>query len=208
MDIHGTDCKVMLQVSDKGSYSKPSSSVISRMSWNTTAMSMEELKDRISKGYSFVPFDRSKEKAVMMYSNTLFIDIDHVGIGLDVLMDSMKDIPSIAYDTFSSTKGDYGYRLVYVFDKSFKGSQQKDLFMRIVEDKENYIPQPTEKTVNGKKVKSGYDYRVCNQYYNGTNREVFCSGIVYELPNDLIEEKLEVQKTNKNCTTYNSYYCQ
>ena len=200
--------RVNLQISNRGFSVKPTGKEINKLYWSDSVLYIDELAEYIAKGYCFTPFDREKENAWNKTSNVIFIDIDHVkGIGLDALLDVMKDKPTLAYNSFSSTEGDYGYRLVYVFDKQYKGCQLTDLFMRIVKDKDNFIPQYLEEWVEGKKIKRGYDYRVCNQYYNGTNRDVFQSGLVYELPQNLEEEEFGNQITKVNCTTYNDYYC-
>lgn len=199
----GKDYRVNLQISNRGFSVKPTGKEINKLYWSDSVLYIDELAEYIAKGYCFTPFDRKKEIAWNKTSNVIFIDIDHVkGIGLDALLDVMKDKPTLAYNSFSSTKGDYGYRLVYVFDKPYKGCQLTDLFMRIVKDNDNYIPQYVEEYVNGKKIKRGYDYRVCNQYYNGTNREVFKSGLVYELPQDLEEEEFGNQITKQQYKHY------
>lgn len=168
IEKRNVDYSFSLKRTQDGYAQKPISEVIEKMRFTTTCCTVSQLSKWIGEGYAFCPIDRSKEKCQNMTGEVVFIDIDHTPYDMKTTLEKVQYKPTIAYDTFScgSKKGEYSYRFVYVFNEPYKGSDFNFLYEHIIDSNDlKYV-----------------DVREVNQYYNGTNKNVVETGIIYDLP--------------------------
>lgn len=163
---------VTYQVSKQNYTEKPEKNASnygsSNFAWTTTTI--DELAFNIEKGKIIAPSERKLQSALTSPVQLVCYDIEHTPIKMEDYVESLSIKPTLYYNSFShgTNPEDNRFRLVYVFDSTFEGSDYQTIYNAI----------STENRM-GKEL----DKLVVNQCYNGTNKKVYGTGIVYEVPN-------------------------
>ena len=144
-----------------------------------TITDIEGLIDSIAKGYCYAPiFELStfnmdhKHKTDFRYSFFVSIDVDHVQVDMNSMIDGLKYKPTFAYTSCSNgEKGEYSYRLIYCFFERLEGFDEYYSFVYAILES------------NGLNIKDiDPTSREAERYYNGNgcgNIELYIDNIIY-----------------------------
>ena len=147
--------------------------------FNQTTTDVGGLISYIAEGYCYAPiFEQStfdmnhKHKEDFRYSFFVSIDVDHIQIDMNSMIDGLEYKPTFAYTSCSNgEEGDYSYRLVYCFFDKLEG----------LDEYYSYVYAILES--NGLNIKDiDHRSREAERYYNGNgseNLEVYIDSIIY-----------------------------
>lgn len=174
-----------LSVSQQKFASKPAKddSQVSQMTFAPQVLSIAKILELATEGYAFCPLFNSpnpdgiistKDKTLDNFqsASALFIDYDHVDVGVNEFISSLPYPPTIAYSTYSD--GDDGlhhFRLIYVFKDQVTSIEAFDNLTDAVALSNGFVKGEHE----------GWDKLKANQMYYGTKKgaSTYCSGIIY-----------------------------
>ena len=147
--------------------------------FNQTITDIKGLIDSIAKGYCYAPifelstFDmHHKYKEDFRYSFFVSIDVDHVQVDMNTMIDGLKYKPSFAYTSCSNGENEeYSYRLLYCFFEKLEGIDEYYSFVYAILES------------NGLNIKDiDHRSREAERYYNGNgcgNIEICINNIIY-----------------------------
>lgn len=184
-----------ISISDKSYVSKPTKTDYKKMVFNTESINTNQLKEIISKGYSFCCEFNSeqfniKQKKTENYkqSQLIILDFDHSSISLDEVLSTIKIKPTIAFNSFSNTDTDHCFKLIYLFEEPIKSIEEHKLKSLMIV----YLLF-NQKELD--KIKNSIDKSSFNpvQLCNGTNQrvELFNTIISIESINELFANTTE-----------------
>ena len=159
-------------------------------------LSFNQLIKLIESGHEFFPVTGVKRsERCFIYSNVIPIDIDESNISLDNFLYWLENknpnlIPSIAYETFSSTTENPRFRLLYLFGGDVSFNKYKRFYNYFVSNINKVFPD----------IIPDKSFNSAVQRWDGTNKGVkFCSyRVFFNLTNvmaDLNEQVLSQIKT-------------
>ena len=142
-----------------------------------TITDIEGLISSIAKGYCYAPiFELStfnmdhKHKKDFRYSFFVSIDVDHVQVDMNSMIDRLKYKPTFAYTSCSNGENEeYSYRLIYCFFEKLEGIDEYYSFVYAILES------------NGLSIKDiDHRSREAERYYNGNgcgNIELYIDNI-------------------------------
>lgn len=174
--LHFTDesYRFNVSISDRCYDHKPSKNDYTHMSFCVENVTMQEIIDKVSAGYSICHLFNNKRRLKKNFvgSYCIFIDVDDSQVSMKDFIDNAKMKPSFAYTTSSNGVKGYRFRLGYVFDDMIETEDlYKDIYSAIVHK------------INLSNTKDNCG-SVCNQIMNGNssnNIETYCSFNVFRL---------------------------
>lgn len=176
-----TDYKFEVCISDKGYDHKPDrDNEVPNLTFHQTTTNVEGLANAVSKGYCYAPifelrkFDMDHKHAKdFRYSFFVSIDVDHVQVNMNSMVDALEYKPTFAYTSCSNGEnGEYSYRLIYCFFDKLEGVDEYYSFVYAILKS------------NGLSIKDiDYRSREAERYYNGNgcgNIESYITNIIYD----------------------------
>lgn len=104
--------------------SKPTSNDIRQMIFTLREINIDELSEFISKGHSICHvftnqnfMTQNKTIKNFKEANFIVLDFDHSSVQLDYVIHQSIIKPSLAFETFSHSKDDIRFKLIYLIDK-------------------------------------------------------------------------------------------
>ena len=173
-----------LGVSQQKFASKPTEDYqVSQITFVPQVLSIAKMLELATEGYAFCPLfnssnpdgiisTRDKSLANFQSASALFVDYDHMVIGLDEFIGKLPFPPTIAYSTYSDgKKGLHHFRLIYVFNDQITSIKAFDNLTDAVALANGF----------GKGEHGGWDKLKANQMYYGTTPKAstYRSGIIY-----------------------------
>ena len=206
-----TDYKFEVCISDKGYDHKPDrDNEVPNLTFHQTTTIVEGLANAVSKGYCYAPifelrkFDMDHKHAKdFRYSFFVSIDVDHVQVNMNSMVDALEYKPTFAYTSCSNGEnGEYSYRLIYCFFDKLEG----------VDEYYSYVYAILKS--NGLSIKDiDYRSREAERYYNGNgcgNIESYITNIIYD-KEDFRDYYIQYHRPIKDKSinenhTYNTHY--
>lgn len=150
--------------------SKPSKPVCGKITNQLKQGSVEvtpyQLAEYICNGHTVCPVFPSKKKAEKSEQWYIGFDFDDMPIDMDERLKELKDIPTIAYHTFSHLYKGNRYRFIYVFSKPIYGMEFYNYQQKLKE--RNHFDNVDPQSQN------------INRLLHGTIYPVHYSGILYD----------------------------
>ena len=151
---------------------------VSTLSFRRIYTDIDGFARGMAMGYCYAPIFRDatfgmggKTETTFQYSPFVSIDVDHTLTDMNTMLDRLKYKPTIAYTSCSNTPGDYGYRLIYMFDSEIRGIDEYYSYVYAI------------LSSNGLSIDDVDQHsREAERYYNGNgtgNIETSISYIVY-----------------------------
>ena len=206
-----TDYKFEVCISDKGYDHKPDrDNEVPNLTFHQTTTNVEGLANAVSKGYCYAPifelrkFDMDHKHAKdFRYSFFVSIDVDHVQVNMNSMVDALEYKPTFAYTSCSNGEnGEYSYRLIYCFFDKLEGVDEYYSFVYAILKS------------NGLSIKDiDYRSREAERYYNGNgcgNIESYITNIIYD-KEDFRDYYIQYHRPIKDKSinenhTYNTHY--
>lgn len=151
---------------------KPTAKDYAHMTFSICNVSLSELIDKITGGYSICHLFKGNHRSKKDFDKTycVFYDIDNASVPMNCCLDGSSLLPSLAYTTYSDGIKGYRYRFIYVFADA-------------IQSEEDYISiYSTIKRENGFDLKDNCGC-VTTQLMNGnssTNVQTFISNYIYK----------------------------
>lgn len=174
------DYKLDVCLSEKRYDHKPDRETeVPKLRFHQTITNIEGLTNAISMGYCYAPiFERNtfdmhhKYATDFRYSFFVSIDVDHVQVDMNSMIDGLEYKPTFAYTSCSNGEdGKYSYRLIYCFFDKLEGVDEYYSFVNAILES------------NGLNIKDiDHRSREAERYYNGNgcgNIEVCTTNIIY-----------------------------
>ena len=147
--------------------------------FNQSITDIEGMISSIAKGYCYAPifelstFDMNHKHAKdFRYSFFVSIDIDHVQVDMNSMIDGLKYKPTFAYTSCSNgEKGEYSYRLIYCFFEKLEGIDEYYSFVYAILESNGLSIEDIDQRS-----------REAERYYNGNgcgNIELYIDNIIY-----------------------------
>lgn len=174
------DYKFEVSISTERFDHKPNrDSEVPNLVFNQTVTDIEGMISSIAKGYCYAPifelstFDMNHKHAKdFRYSFFVSIDVDHVQVDMNSMIDGLKYKPTFAYTSCSNDENEeYSYRMVYCFFERLEGFDEYYSFVYAILES------------NGLNIKDiDQSCREAERYYNGNgcgNIELYIDNKIY-----------------------------
>ena len=135
------DYKFEVSISDQTFDHKPNRETeVPKLRFHQTITNIEGLTNAISMGYCYAPiFERNtfdmhhKYATDFRYSFFVSIDVDHVQVDMNSMIDGLEYKPTFAYTSCSNGEdGKYSYRLIYCFFDKLEGVDEYYSFVNAI----------------------------------------------------------------------------
>lgn len=130
---------IRVYVSKKGYEKKPTDDenriITNELKKNLLYVTPKQLAEYLCLGHSVCATFPNKKRSEKKDNPMWYIgfDLDHMNVSMEERLKGVKDIPTIAYHTFSHTSNDIRYRFIYVFTTPFYGSEFYDFQRKLME---------------------------------------------------------------------------